>query len=186
MAIEIIPRKPDNKSNSLMDVIFYVVFFLLAATILSYFGIRYFDGKTADKHKEVLIQITAKETPEVREKERQILLYRDKINDYSAILDKHTITSNAFSFLEKLTHPQVIFSWFSLDEGDALLSLSGTADNFESLGQQVLLFEGDRLTANVILKKVSLAKDGSVDFQVDITLDPKIFTNWPEVKILDK
>jgi len=182
MAIEIIPRKADIKNNSLMDIVFYFAFFLLAVTILSYFGIRFFDSKTVEKYKEAQVQITAKETPEVREKEKQILLYRDKINDYSTILDKHVRASNVFSFLEQLTHPQIIFSWFSLDEESALLSLSGKADGFESLGQQILLFEGNESTVNVILKKVSLAKDGSVDFQLDITLDPKIFTSWSEVK----
>lgn len=182
MAIEIIPRKAESQNSSLTDIVFYIALFLLMATVLAYFGIRYFDGKTAERYKEVQTQIAAKETPAVKEKERAIISYRDKLADYAAILDNHILASNAFSFLEKSTHPQIVFSWFSLDRGGAMLSLSGTASNFESLGQQILLLEGNESAASVVLKKVSLVKGGGVEFQLDIMLDPKIFNNWPESK----
>ena len=106
--------------------------------------------------------------------EKKIFLARDKINDFVEIMNNHTWASNVFAFLEKYTHPKVLLTQFNFDRDNNLVGLSGRAESFETFGQQIQLFENGKYVEGVVLKRVGIAREGEIEFGIDISFNRDI------------
>ena len=178
MAIEISP-KTKTKKLSLLGVLFYSGLVLLLAFLISYFVLSFYQKRMNDELSS--IKKSLQETSEEKALEEEIfgsektIGYQQKIKDFGVLLAAHRLPVNFFNFLEENMHPKVWFSDFDLDLDKNLVSMSGVADSFEILGQQALIFEEQEVVKNINLSKVSLAKDGKVEFDLQLTIDPKVF-----------
>ena len=172
MAIEIIP-KPPKKASVWFNVLFYISIGLLISVILSYFLLDYFQRDTNQSLEEIKASLSVSRTPKGQELERSIVQYQRKINDFVLIFNRHQTNSNFFTFLEEITHPNVIFSQFNLTKPS--LSLSGTAENFVVLGQQLLIFQKNSKILKTNLSTISLGKEGRIGFVFTLSLSPEIF-----------
>lgn len=172
MAIEIIP-KPLKKVSVWFNILFYISIGLLISAILSYFLLDYFQRNTNQVLKEIEASLLVSRTPEEQELERSIVQYQRKIDDFVLIFNRHQTNSNSFTFLEEITHPNVVFSQFDLTKPS--LSLSGTAENFVVLGQQLSIFQENPKILKTNLSTISLGKEGGVGFTFTLSLSPEIF-----------
>jgi len=174
MAIEIIPRKAAPLPLWL-KILFYILIALLLAAVLSYFIFGHFQKKSLTALQNLEEEITKEKTPQKITQEKEILSYQQKINDFSLMLDHHLIASNFFSFLVKTCHPRVWFSKINLSPGEALAVVSGKAETFLVLGQQLQIFKEEALVENANLTKVSLGKKGEIEFILTLSFDPEFF-----------
>ena len=55
------------------------------------------------------------------------------------------------------------------------MQISGEAENFVVLNQQLLIFQTDPKISNTSLSQVSLGREGKVGFTFTLTLSPEIF-----------
>jgi len=180
MVIEIIPKKPEPKPVGLGDILFYLLVVIAIATVLGYFGLVQFEKKANKELGDVNEAIAKKETPAVKTLEAQILSTQKKINDFSALLSAHIWGSNAFKQLEALCHPRVLFTKFDLNRETSSAILSGQADSFEVLGQQIQIFEKGKFISKVDLQKVSMTREGIIEFTINITVNPQMFKERSE------
>lgn len=178
MAIEIIPR-PKNKRSPLASFFLYSVLLLFLAFVASYFAFNIYQKKMTNELSQIQKGLEKSPTEQALEEEifgsETKIGYQQKIKDFNALLNAHKLPVNFFNFLEENTHPKVWFSRFNLDLEKNLLDFSGYADNFEVLGQQTLIFKNQNFIKDINLPKVSLGKDGKVRFDLQLTIDPKIF-----------
>ena len=108
--------------------------------------------------------------------ERMVLDYKKKIDDYNSILGNHKISSNIFDFIEKNTLPKIWFSNFDLSQPANSINLSGEADDMETLGRQIQVFEKKQdFVKKIKVFSSQIEPTGKVRFTLNISLDPAIF-----------
>lgn len=176
MAIEIIPKKA-VKLYPWQNYLFYICIFLLLCSIIGYFSLNYLIKKSEQKLQETEEAIVKAKGPERMVLEEELKEFREKIDDFTPLLLSHQKSSNFFSFLEKNTHPQVLFTELKLNTKGNQVELSGQTDNFQILGQQLLIFQKTEFIRNLKLAKVEIGKEGKIEFTFDFSLTPKLF-NW--------
>ncbi len=173
--MEIIPKQ-GPKIPPWVDILFYLSVILLIFTFVSYFAVNHFIKKSQDTLAD-LEKTLASEISEKASLKKEILTYEKKINDFSRLISVHGKASNVFAFIEEQCHPNIWFNNFILDAEGEKLFLTGEAQDFQSLGQQMLIFrEENDVIKSVELGDVSLKKEGGISFKLTFLLDPSIFT----------
>lgn len=168
--VEIIPKKI-SKSPCWLSILFYLSIFFLLITIVGFFLLR----SSIDKGEEQLASIEAAfyniRNEENLELEKKVLKGSDKIRNFSILSSAHLKPSSIFPLIEKVTHPLVWFSSFNFSTKDGALSLGGQAENFEVLGQEVIILREEESIKNVDLKNISTDKEGKISFTVSFSLN---------------
>jgi len=175
MAIEIIPKKAEAKPATLLNFLFYFSLILLIIAILGYFSLFLLQKNSKKMLQKIEEKTAEKGTPEEKALEEKALLYQKKIDDFSNLINAHQSNLKFFDSLESLTHPKVFFSKANLKIREGNISLSGVTDNFEILGQQFLIFQKENFINNVNLSKVSIGKEGKIEFTIEVSFRPGQF-----------
>ena len=174
MAIEIIPKKIEAKLPA-VNILFYLSLILLIIFVLSYFVLGYFQKKSARTLQNIQDLISQKETSEAKALKKKIFGYQEKIEAVASLLASHQLSRDFFTRLEDLSYPKVFFSELDLDVGKSQASLSGQTESFEALGQQLLIFRKGEFIKDVNLTKVSIGREGKIEFIIELSFDPKMF-----------
>jgi len=172
--VEIIP-KPLAKTPKWQKLLPYFAIAILIITILGYFILNNSLEKSRQTLKDLEDTLVKLKTPEKESLEKEILNYQKKIKDFSILIEQHLIVSNFFNLLEKITHPRIWFSDFELKPREAQVSLSGEAGSFLALGQQILIFKGEKKIQEIKLDNVSLDEKGKIKFDLSLSLSPEVF-----------
>jgi len=171
--MEIIPKEA-QKIPRWLDVLFYLSVGLLIFVFISYFllfqSIKASEATETDLDAKIAAE-EAKSSP-LRD---EILTYQKKIKDFSSVINGHLESSNIYGYIEKLCHPQVWFSNFSFDVKGGKVGLSGEAQSFQVLGQQMIIFKNEKSITVANLESIAMNKEGNIDFKVSLTFDPSIF-----------
>ena len=173
MAIEIIP-KPAQKAPPLQNILFYFAIGLLLLSIGAYFVLGYFVKKSELTLQDLEETLAREKTEEEAVLEEEVFGYERKVEDFSALIGQHTYASGFFNFFESPCHPKVWFSKINLDTTNHRLIVSGKADTFLILDQQLLIFQQEELIEETILIKLSVGNEGLVNFTFDLTFNPMI------------
>jgi Tfp pilus assembly protein PilN len=171
--MEMIPKQTP-KIPFWVDILFYLSVVLLIFTLISYFSLNHF-LETSQKTLADLETTLSEEISEKAVLKNEILTYQKKIKDFSRLINAHLKTSNIFDFMEEQCHPEVWFNEFSLDTEAGKVLLAGEAQNFEALGQQMLILRDEKLIKSIDLGGVSLKKEGKINFNLSLSFDPSIF-----------
>ena len=172
--VEIIPKETPPIPKWL-NILFYFSLVLLVFSIIGYFvldsSLRNSQKNLADSRE----TLAGEETPERITLEKEILSYEKKVKDFFSLIDSRQESSRIFNFLQKTCHPKVWFTQFSLDLKDRGVTFSGKTQSFESLGQQLLIFKDENLVKAVNLEKISISKEGEINFDLFLSFNPQIF-----------
>lgn len=177
MAIDIIPKEETKQKVviSPFKILYYLVIFLLFATFLSYFIIEISLRKSEQNLAELKTAIFAKETKESKAIEADVLRSKQQIDIFSSLFTSYKKASKIFNFLKQNCHKQVFFSGIDLDTEKGALNITGKAENFKVLGEQMLIFQMQDFIDNVSLTSLSMEREGGIKFQLLLSLDAKIF-----------
>jgi len=93
--VGIIP-KPIKKTSKLYELAPYIVFGLVLAVVLAYVALLYIGNKTSKTLWRIQEQIAQVGTQDERAQETQVLLDKQKIDDFSKLFADHKKTSNFF------------------------------------------------------------------------------------------
>jgi len=172
--IEIIPRKAAELPLWL-KILFYILIALFLVIVLSYFIFGHFQNKSLTALQNLEEEILKEKTPQKIALEKEILNYQKKINNFTLMLDHHLLSSKFFNFLEKTSHPQIWFSKINLSLGETLAIVSGRAETFPVLGQQLQIFKKEALIKSATLSEISLGEKGEIEFTFTLSFDPNFF-----------
>jgi cell division protein FtsL len=170
--MEIIPR-PKRKILHFETILFYfsTIIFILVITASLYF---WFQERLKKREiSQIENKISALKTPEIKKSEDEVLKYKQKISDFSKLIEGHLFYSKIFPFLEQRTHKQIYFSKMDLDFENGIISLSGEAPNFPILSQQLEILKSDKSLISK-LKDINLGRDGKVSFLIQISFSKNI------------
>lgn len=175
MAIEIVPKEV-IKPVPWQNILLYFFIFLLLVSIAGYFALDYyFVEKAQQELQELEIKISEAKTPQQIALEEEILDYREKIEDFSSLFLNHKKNSNFFNSFEKVTHPKIFFSELNLNTKLNQVKLSGRAESFRVLGEQLLIFRNTEFIENLSLSDVAIGKEGEIQFTFNLVFNPNLF-----------
>jgi len=175
MPIQIIPKEA-AKLPLWQNILFYLSMAVVLAILLSY-GIFTQLTKNSEKilkEKEKLFE--ANKNPETLVLEGNIKNYSSRVEAFSVLLSNHKLGSQFFSFFERTTHPNIYYQTMSLDIKNNKVVLLGQTDSFTFLGQQIAIIKKEAMVTDIQLSGIKINKDGKAEFELDIFLDPKIFS----------
>lgn len=178
MAIEITTDQKIKKL-SIINFVFYFFLFLLIAFILSYFILNFWQKRLNRELADLTKSL--EKTPAEKALEEKILGsgikkgYQEKINDFGKLINYYQQPLNFFNFLGENAHPKVRFTKLNLDLDKNIADISGKAADFEALGQQILILEGEKNIKGLNLSKVSIAKEGGIEFKLILGFEPQFF-----------
>ena len=174
MAIEIIPKAVVKKPSAVNYLYYFAVAFLIGSFFI-WFTLNQM-VKSSNVALEKIEKSLAEEKTAKKTLEDEVLSYKEKLDDFSLIFNSHKMNTRFFEFLESITHPKVFFSNFSLDSSKTKASFSGKTDSFKSLGQQILILKEQKNIKELVLSKVSLGKEGGIEFSIDFYFDPEVLS----------
>ena len=179
------PQYSQNASDQIMKtgsigsglpwrlLIFSIFVFFLA--ILTYVALSfgysgYLESQITTKDQEIS-DLAKKITPE---SQSAFIDFYSRLSNYKNISDNHILNTKIFPILEKDTIPSVYYTSADLSVTNLTLVLSGSALDFDSLSQQLYLYDQEPLVESYILNQ-SRAVEGLVNFRVTLNLSPKLF-----------
>lgn len=184
MPIQIIPKEA-AKLPLWQNILFYFSIGLMLSVLIAYGVLYHFTKKASEEEKNIENSIQQGKTPQMLSLEEEMKSYRDKIDDFADLIADHKFSSNFFGkieykngILEKTTHPRVLFSEMTFNVKTNSVTLSGLTENMEIVGQQVALFQNNKMVRSVKLSKAGINKDGKIEFTVDISLDPELLKSF--------
>lgn len=175
MAIEIIPRQEVRKIL-LVNILLYFALALILILVCSYFLFWYFEKKTSQSLEDLENQIVNMRNEEIKKEEDTVLKFQNKINDFSQLLNNHKPSVNFLNYLENICHPRVQFTNFSLDVKQLKMVLSGQAESFQALGQQILILKEADFVKDFHLLSIGIGKEGGAEFSLDLFLSPEVLS----------
>lgn len=162
-----------------IEGLFYLVLSALLVVVFFYGTVAikvYFYGKKLD---ELNDKIAAYSSPQEKSYEKEVFSYKAKIEDFTAIVASHKISSNVFAFVEDNTLANVWFSSFSMSEISNEMRLTGEAESMEVLSRQFEIFENSKdYVKSISVFNSQMESSGRVVFVLNVFLDPNIFTKY--------
>ena len=172
--VEIIPKEAFKPSRGL-NILLYFAIFLLFLSAGAYFALNNFLQKAENNVASLESEISQIMTPEKVALEQEVLPSKSEIDRFANLINQHLQTSAIFEIIQRSTHPRVWFTKFDLDSRQKTFSLTGETENFETLGQQILIIQNEEAISTVNLDTVSSTKDGKVEFVLSLSLKPDAF-----------
>jgi hypothetical protein len=167
-----------NKSKKAFpyeNILFYFSVIVLLSVAGCYFYLAYASQKLEAEGTALDATLTKKKTTEQKRLEQDVLSNQQRMTDFPVLLSSHKTGSEFFRKLEALTHPYIIFNMAKVSPIMGTATVGGTADSFESLAQQLQIFDGaEGFAKNIDLSKIALNNEGRVDFTFTIDLDPAV------------
>ena len=148
---------------------------LIVLLVLGYALLFYFEGKAQSTLNDLEEKIAQVGTKEEKKIETQLLLQRKTINDFAKLFQDHKKASAFFEFIENNCHPKVWFTELTLSPEDAQANLSGQTVNFQTLGQQILIFQEHDSVESVQLNSLTINDEGETEFTLSLPLNSQMF-----------
>lgn len=164
-----------TKKSWWMDVLLYLSISVLIAAALCYLIFLLKNEFQRQEIIKVSAELEGIGNLDQKQQENDVLKYQKKLADYIDIFKNHQFATNVFAFIERQTLPNVWFSRFSLNRKAASVELSGECDDQETFSRQLAIFEKNEYVQNMGLINSKLGGAGKVQFNLNLSLDPKIF-----------
>ncbi len=168
--------------NKNLLVLALVIFLAGIFVVEVYFGLTWWESQEAARLEPIRISVAEANaaTAKLKNQTSDALNYKDKINDFSILLNDHIYWSNFFNWLERNTLSTVQYDSF---EGglDGSYILSATAPSYADISWQVKSFLNDSKTKKVKVLSASNLREkysptpGQVKFEILLQVDPVIF-----------
>ena len=174
--MEIIPKEAPRLSKA-FNVLFYFGLALLFFSIASFFILNHLIGELQREFVVLESAWVEGAGPEQLALEQEILTYQKKIDNFSFLIGQRLGVSKIFTAFQDVCHPRVWFSRFSLNLEEREISVLGQAQSFEVLGQQIFIFQNENWIKDIDLRKISIDKEGGIDFSLSFSFDPQFLAN---------
>ena len=154
----LIPR-PIKKISKTQKILLYFLVFLVISLTTGYVFLISLEKQAQASLEVVEQQIFEQKTTGMGSLESTVQAYKKEVDYFAPYLNNHIIITSFFNFLEENTHPNVYFSQMGVQSLSSNVSLSGKADSFLTLGQQLMIFNNNPLTKSVSLSNISLSEE---------------------------
>lgn len=177
MAIEIIPKKREEKISSIGAFARYVGLGLLFLSIAVSILFLILTWRTAQDVEDVRADIEAKKSPEILLLESEMRDHRRRVLDFAHILERRTSPDPMFGVIERSIHPDVYLSDLQIDINEKSIRTSGIAADITAFDQQVKLFEKEEMIVSSGIGTFNRRDDGRISFPMTIVFNDELFNS---------
>ncbi len=170
MAIEIIPKKDQEKPSFLRRFTLSLGIFLLISSIAATAAFAFFEIKFDQEKEDIDRMIQDRKTDEIRDLEKRIRVHSRKVNNFSEIIKERALVAPFFRLVEDSLHPLVILTNLQVDVEEKRISASGIAATIVSFDQQVKILENNPLIKSFSIPNFSRREDGNITFPIVINI----------------
>jgi len=172
--VSLIPKpKEEKKFSKLFNLLFYAPFVLFIIACGIYFFLDNSLGKSTKSFEDLEATLQSQRTPEKTALEDKVFAFKQKIKDFDLLFSQHQYTSNILTILEKYVHPKAFFTDLQYTPLNSKLIVIGKTSDFKILGEQLLIFKGDKNITDASLNNAKTNSKGQVEFTIQLTFDPK-------------
>jgi len=157
----IVPKEETKKTGGLKALLFLAVFLLILSLVL-YFWVSSSLKKASEEIAKLELAHNDLMSAEKISLEKEVLNYKNKIEDFSFLVEQHLEISGIFEVIQETAHPKVWFTKFDFNSAQNELKISGETENFEALGQQIIILRSEAGISKVNLNKTSITKEGKI------------------------
>lgn len=158
-----------------VDVLLYFSISLLVVTVLCYFIFNVKNSSQKESIKELNTALESVGTNQQKGFEKEVSNYQKKVDDFMTLFKNRKFVSTVFSFMEQQTFLNIWFDKFAMNRKDAEVDLSGKAENMAAFSRQVSILEKNEYIKKITVLNSRLGNSGTVEFNLNIIMDPKIF-----------
>lgn len=163
-----------SKDTKAMEILSIVSVVILVILIVIYFVISNLKDKAIQEINLVEQEIATTITEEQRWEEKELIKYKEKAQLFSELLEDRKLASKILDFLERSIMSNVkVTGLEGTMENGGIIKVFGEAPSFLVIGQQSKIFEADSSVSDVEVVTVGLNKNGKVDFELNIILNPE-------------
>ena len=141
---------------------------LFVGIVVGFFIIKQMQSDTNDALASLKERLERLSTPQERELEAELLIARDRIGDFTVIIEERTDFLSVFQLLEKTTHPEVRLTRFDANVEEEEIVIAGNAADFRILEQQRLVWKDRNELHGLSLVDVGLNQGGGVQFTASL------------------
>ena len=135
------------------------------------------ESRIQTKIEEAEILLRTEKTPEQAQLEQDVLVARTRLQDFATLMQLKKNILPAFSFLEAVVHPDVTFLAMNIDSVRQIMQLTGIAETFLVLDEQLVVFQARSEPSSLSLTSLQLRGQGGVDFQMEIQFPPDFLSD---------
>ena len=171
--MEIIPKQAP-RAPEWLNIVFYFSLAIFVFALIAFFLLSNSLNK-ANKAMALAEQaLVDQSTMEREEMQTNVFQTKDKVDKFAIVFADHLKDSNVFEYFQSLCHPKTWYMQFALDPRKGAISASGETQSFETLGQQLLIYQRDPFVRSVEMPQVSIDKKGMISFSLTLSFDPAI------------
>ena len=145
-----------------------VAFFLIS--IVSFFGLIYLQGHEHNRAENLQTLLSQGKLPQEVELEEQIFAVKERIEDFTKVVRTRRDLRPFLAFFEENTHPGIYFSQFNLEAVNRTVSITGSAESFQALEQQIQIFKEHEDIGVMVLSSIGFGEEGQVSFGFELEL----------------
>lgn len=147
---------------------------LLALVLLIWLGLFVYNKSLDGQVKNLESKLQDLKKEENREMAKKIKDLESSLEITKTLLNSHLYTSQVFEFIEKLVLPNVQFADFNLNSKNSQVSLTGSAQTYNTLARQMLIFQQEKEVKEVKVSGISLDQLGGIKFSMQMTFYEKM------------
>ena len=156
-------------SRTVSNLILLVGVIVALGSLFATGGVYFYRQLLTRENADLTTKINALEDDIRQQSVNQQILDLDKrLSAAKQLLANHSILSNVFQLLEENTLPQVRFSSFALQADPARLELTGEAISYNTIAQQVRIFEALPSLQDVEFGGLQLGEKGLLKFKMTL------------------
>lgn len=149
--------------------------FIFGFSALVFLGVKFGYGTYLDGQSKRIESETESLASAVSDKEQEGLVsFYSQLANIEKVLNRHSFSSNVFSFLERATIPEVYYGSASFSGSDFSVSLQGKARSFEDLIGQLTVFDNSPEVQETVLERMGF-EGGGTSFGLRLKLKPAYF-----------
>ncbi len=164
-------KVPPSWPRGLLTFVFIIFLLIGGATI----GVRFWN-----QQQQLKVDALDQELQSLREsfpsdQQQKVALLEKKLNILQQLLAHHIYFSQDLATLESLTHPQIYYKNLIFSPTENSLSLQGVAKNQTVLSEALSGFTNNpQKVRMVVFHQSKTNSDGSIEFSLDLYLQPSI------------
>ncbi len=168
--VKVIPQEEVVERESFAaSFLFWFSILVLIGTIGAFFALNINTRKVGASLEAVEEELKKISTPEQQNMKKQAYDYKEKLDALPRLIERHVISTSAFSIIENNVHPKVVFNSISLVLRDNKAILTGTSSDMISLAQQIRALEKEKpKIEKVFLSDADRVEDGKIGFKIEV------------------
>ncbi|MEK7203242.1 MAG: hypothetical protein AAB653_02915 [Patescibacteria group bacterium] len=161
-------------------VLINVIILSCSVVGFAYAGLLFWQKQNIGKKEETIKKNIAQveQANQAGEKNKEIVIFQNKLNATTILLNNHIYWTNFFKFLEENTMPDVYYTGFSGDTGGRYF-FNAITKNYAGISKQINAMKANSHVINVKAEGGKIAGRGEksgINFSLDLEINPDIFT----------